>query len=191
MATQLSRVRHMRFNQQGVVLIVGLIMVLLISIIALASIRGSGLQEAIAGNMRGRNIAFQATDSGIAYAEQVVGEPTIPIECVDGQNAAGIVCWNNLEYTGLVNSGGSVMYFNDTTFASNANAPSLGLPDIANQPLVIIEKLSPYKSYADGSEMGMDSRFNDLQPYRITSKGVGITADSSAIIQSTYNKTAN
>lgn len=181
-------------RQQGIVLIVGLVMVLLISIIALASIKGSGLQEAIAGNMRGRNVTFQAADSGIAYAERTVQVPTIPIICDDGVNAQGILCWDNLEYTKSKNTGGSAMYLDDVAFLANANKPNLLLPNVASQPAVIIEKLSPYRPIMSGDDLGFNGgngSIADIVPYRITSKGVGITEDSSAITQSTYNRTQN
>src|SRR5690606_41431153 len=59
-------------SQNGAVLIVGLIMVLLITIIGLAAVRGSNMQEMMAGNMRDMNISFQNAEAGLRIGESQV-----------------------------------------------------------------------------------------------------------------------
>lgn len=58
--------------QQGAVLIVALIMLLLLTIIGLSSMRGTVLQENMAGNMRDSNLALQASEAALRKGEQVV-----------------------------------------------------------------------------------------------------------------------
>ena len=58
-------------RQQGAVLIIGLIMMLLLTVIGLASVRGTDLQERMAGNMRDRNLAFQSAEAGLRAGELV------------------------------------------------------------------------------------------------------------------------
>jgi hypothetical protein len=59
----------MKLNQSGMVLLVALVMVGLMSIIAVAAIRGSNMQEAMAGNLRDRNLAFQSAEAGLRIGE--------------------------------------------------------------------------------------------------------------------------
>lgn len=59
-------------KQQGAVLIVALIMLLLLTIIGLSSMRGTVLQENMAGNMRDSNLALQASEAALRKGEQVV-----------------------------------------------------------------------------------------------------------------------
>ena len=51
-------------RQNGAVLAVSLIMLLLITLIAVSSMQSTMLEEKMAGNTRDRNLAFQTTESG-------------------------------------------------------------------------------------------------------------------------------
>lgn len=59
-------------KQQGAVLIVALIMLLLLTIIGLSSMRGTSLQESMAGNMRDANLALQASEAALRKGEETV-----------------------------------------------------------------------------------------------------------------------
>jgi type IV pilus assembly protein PilX len=63
---------HHAYKQQGAVLIVALIMLLLLTIIGLSSMRGTVLQENMAGNMRDSNLALQASEAALRKGEQIV-----------------------------------------------------------------------------------------------------------------------
>jgi type IV pilus assembly protein PilX len=56
-------------RQSGAVLIISLIMLLLLTIIASVGLQNSGLEEKMAGNLRDRNLAFQAAEAGLRDAE--------------------------------------------------------------------------------------------------------------------------
>ena len=59
-------------KQQGAILIVALIMLLLLTIIGLSSMRGTSLQENMTGNMRDSNLALQAAEAALRKGEQIV-----------------------------------------------------------------------------------------------------------------------
>lgn len=59
-------------SQQGAILIVALIMLLLVTIIGLASIRGTSLQERMAGNLRDQELALQAAEAALRKGESIV-----------------------------------------------------------------------------------------------------------------------
>jgi type IV pilus assembly protein PilX len=56
-------------RQQGAVLVVGLILLMVITLLALAGIQGVSLQERMSGNAYDRNIAFNAAEIGLRWAE--------------------------------------------------------------------------------------------------------------------------
>jgi type IV pilus assembly protein PilX len=60
----------MALNQSGAVLIVSLIMLLLLTLIGASSMQTTSLEEKMAGNLRDRNLAFQAAESALRDAEQ-------------------------------------------------------------------------------------------------------------------------
>jgi len=58
--------------ERGAVLIVALIMLLLLTVIGLSSMRGTSLQENMAGNMRDSNLALQASEAALRKGEEKV-----------------------------------------------------------------------------------------------------------------------
>jgi len=74
-----------RRGQVGAALIVSLVFLLVISIIAVAGMRTTRLQERMAGNTRDRNLAFQAAESGIREAETFI-EGLASLGSFDGSN---------------------------------------------------------------------------------------------------------
>lgn len=58
--------------QQGVVLIVALIMLAIISLMAAGTIKGSGSSEALSSSSRTQSLALQAADAALRYCEEGV-----------------------------------------------------------------------------------------------------------------------
>lgn len=58
--------------QRGAVLVVALVMLLLLTIIGMASMRGTALQENMAGNLRENNLSLQAAEAALRKGEETV-----------------------------------------------------------------------------------------------------------------------
>ncbi|MBK1647901.1 pilus assembly PilX family protein [Rhabdochromatium marinum] len=56
-------------HQQGMVLVIGLIFLLLMTVIGVTSIQTTTLDERMAGNLRDKNIAFQAAEAALREGE--------------------------------------------------------------------------------------------------------------------------
>ncbi|KAF7962535.1 hypothetical protein AWV80_08100 [Cupriavidus sp. UYMU48A] len=67
-----------RRKAKGVVLVVALVLIIVISLLAAWSMRGSLFDERLAGNNRDHQVAFQAAELGLRFCEGVVvtGQPT-------------------------------------------------------------------------------------------------------------------
>lgn len=59
-------------RQRGAVLVVSLIILVVITVIAAGSMRGTILEEKMAGNSRDRNLAFQAAESAVREGEMFI-----------------------------------------------------------------------------------------------------------------------
>lgn len=165
---------------------VGLIMVLLISIISISAIRGSNLQEAIAGNMRERNLAFQSAESGLRAGETVVADYSARPIITNSQ--------------GLYNDTFTTPASSTLTFTSanwidtqRVTVTALNLAYVARQPSYVIEQLNPDIGDCAKSEgSGIDSQAmlttGDCVPYRVTARGFGASVDSIKTLQSVYNR---
>lgn len=179
-----QRVRFRR--ESGAVLLVGLVMVLLISIVALSAIRSSNLQEAMAGNMRNQNLAFQAAESALVVGEAEVNISVAAPKCNDLPTST--TCY--LRISQLAQN--SIIFLSDSAFDNMDRDSGVVLAGIAERPTFLIEELAVFTpAEGSGLEVGGGGNLTALAPYRITAKGTGLGDSSMAIVQSTYNRYAN
>ena len=64
-------------SQSGAVLIVSLIMLLLLTLIGVTAMQTTSLEEKMAGNLRDKNLAFQAAESALRAAENSLNPPAV------------------------------------------------------------------------------------------------------------------
>lgn len=90
--------RRMDFNQSGMVLVSGLLLLLVVTIMALSVFRSFGVQERIAGNIREKTRAVQAAMSTQQFAEWwLATQSNAPRAISEGLAAdAAIPCANGL-----------------------------------------------------------------------------------------------
>lgn len=173
-------------REHGAVLVVGLVMVLLISIIGISAIRGSNLQEAMAGNMRERNLAFQAAESALRVGETEVTDTKVrPVM----SNSNGL--YNDTYKTPAQ----SILTFSSANWidATKVKITTLDLKYVAQQPSYVIEQLDPdlgAGAAMEGSGIDADAMLitGDVTPYRVTSRGFGATVSSIKTLQTSYNR---
>lgn len=180
-------VSPLRFRREnGAVLVVGLVMVLLMSIIAVSAIRGSNLQESIAGNMRERNLAFQAAESALRVGEASVSD----------QVSRPVITNNNGLYKDTyATPTTSILTYTAANWidTTKVKATALNLRYVSREPTYIIEELDPdigVGAAMEKSAIDVEGMQNtgDITPYRITSRGFGPTDKSIKTLQTTYNR---
>jgi type IV pilus assembly protein PilX len=158
-------------KQTGAVLIVSLIMLMLLTIIGVTGTNVTSLEEKMAGNMRDRNLAFQAAESALQAGETWLTTHTYTCSAAGGRfkprdkdcntaTAETSEVWDNINW----NDTDSVLY---TGVLSNLNA----------NPRYIIEDLGclPAPAACPGTHN-----------YRITARATGGTADTIVMLQSIY-----
>ncbi len=173
-------------REEGAVLVVGLVMVLLMSIIAVSAIRGSNLQESIAGNMRERNLAFQAAESALRIGEASVSD----------QVSRPVITNNNGLYRDTyVTPTTSILTYTAANWvdATKVKVTALNLRYVSREPTYIIEELDPdigVGAAMEKSAIDVEGMQNtgDITPYRVTSRGFGPTDKSIKTLQTTYNR---
>lgn len=66
-----------RQAQRGITLLVVLVLLLILSLLGVAVLRGSAMQERMSANMRDRSLAYQGAETALRYAqEQILGANT-------------------------------------------------------------------------------------------------------------------
>lgn len=168
-------------RQRGMTLIVGLIMVLLMTLVGMAAIRGSGMQELMAGNMRDRNLAFQSAEAALRQGEEILEGATIP--AFNGTPAG---------YVQAINGSTSTGFWDTYGWSAGSVRTAMDIKMVASQPQYVIEEVisTTTANSADGSAIDFAStlKTEDTVFYRVTSRAEGGTADAVVILQSTYKR---
>ena len=166
-----------RTRQKGAVLIVSLILLVIMTFIGLAGMEMTGLEEKMAGNMRDRNMAFQAAEASLLEAEAFLAAQDPVFNNAnglyqlrtDGRNRWDTVDWSNS---------------NDVESYAGNGFSELGADGVA----YIIE------DFAEGTRNdGEDYDPTDIsQPdefyYRVTARAVGQTNAAEVLLQTIYKK---
>nr|WP_320136213.1 PilX N-terminal domain-containing pilus assembly protein [uncultured Amphritea sp.] len=163
-----------RKSEQGAVLIVSLIMLLVMTVIGLAGMEVTNLEEKMAGNMRDRNIAFQAAEATLNDAEDYLADVVL-LPDFDGSVA------------GLYESDADLWETVNWTSSSAVKAYSgEGFTALAETPAYVIEKLE-FVSKTDDS-LGMGGAVDTDSYYRVSARAVGQTDTAEVILQTVYKR---
>ncbi len=168
-------------RQGGAVLVISLIMLLLMTLIGTSGMQATSLEEKMAGNMRDRNLAFQAAESALAAGESFLGTQTNAQLDALNANPNAFNC-NGLD--GLFPQSGTGCAVAQPIWENinwDANAvPYVGtMANLITNPRYIIESL-PCR-LAPGSAAGSPCV---TRAYRITARATGGTAEAVVIVQS-------
>jgi type IV pilus assembly protein PilX len=188
-------------RQQGAVLVVGLIMLLLLTLIGVAGMRDTLLQEKMTGASRDRGMALQAAETALRAAEtQLRAATALTMTNSNGLYGCAIV-GNSLRRTdnatcnNVVTSGTALsetaFWQLSSSWSGNkaATYTGMGTADGLNaSPQYIIEKLPAAYSKVFGSSNSGVSGGAAVTDYRITARAVGATADSVVILQTTFRR---
>lgn len=164
---------HSKANHQsGVVLIISLIMLLLLTLISTSGMQTTSLEEKMAGNMRDKNLAFQAAESALKTAETSLNSP--PTFTDAGTNGF---------YTPASTIPTASAILADTFWTTNPVATSTvtGLGNGITTPVYIIQDTGMVAD-CPGSAIGSLG----CKYYRITTRATGGSTNAVVILQSIY-----
>tara|TARA_R110001583_G_scaffold42202_9_gene134197 strand:+ start:2314 stop:2790 length:477 start_codon:yes stop_codon:yes gene_type:complete len=156
-------------GQKGITLIICMIVLLVVTLLGLSSIRDTSLEEKMAGNMKNRNVAFQAAESALREGEAFVrSEPKF-----DGSVA------------GLYPQMTSVWPMSAASWGVGSAVKSYSgtLSGVTSPPVYIIEQMEPDISPSIRSGQEVNKPF-----YRITARAVGSTDTAVVILQTIYRR---
>jgi type IV pilus assembly protein PilX len=214
-ASKRQEMRPLASRQRGAALVVGLIMLLLLTLIGVAGMRDTLLQEKMAGNMRNREIALQAAETALKDGElylSTIAAPVFPATPANGlydlATTGGKAAMQRVKGSTRVSE--QVFWQNwagwGTSASSRIYSHSLlnGGTALPVQPRYVIERQDPamtnrseYTPNTDCAagmvcEKGLvevpDAATGNTPDYRITARGVGLTSDTVVILQSTFRR---
>lgn len=175
-----------RRDQRGVALVVSLIMLVLATLIGLASVRGTNLQERMSANMYDRSLAFQRAESALRAAEEAItlNGLIVDLRGVDCSAAAGVPCPVIPEntFTGSSTNWVAVDAAHDVNDAKTPGTPEYFIQFMGTG---LSESNLDLDSNADYAAYGSNgSQADNVAFYRITarSSAPADTADRSIVV---------
>jgi len=152
-----------RTRQAGVTLLTSVIFLLVLALLGVWAASSNTLQERMAGSTRNRDLALQAAEAALRYAEGTIS--TWRAGPFDG-SVAGLLAYtatdpNNLEY-----------WRDDARWTNVSTVPSGSLNQVAQQPVYVIQRLPNTGTPAT------------VENYRITARAVGGDDKAVVIVQS-------
>ena len=175
---------HSLRPQQGVALVVSLIILVSLTLLGLSSMRRTTVDLAMAANEREIGLMFQSAEMGLISAENYIRASNSNADFDNAPLGLYTVRAQDTSYR-------SPDYFNAAgwTAASQTAATSL---DVYEQPRFKIEYLgdrsqNPLAAIAIGS-YGAQQTGDVVSIYRSTSRGAGLTGNSYRYLQSYFGK---
>lgn len=163
-------------NQRGAVLIVSLMILVILTLLGITAMQTTTFQEKMAGNMRSRELSFQAAEAALRQGEAFL-EGAGLLDFKSTINAKGLY---------QAPSVGKDPWWTTLAWDDNDSvAIDRDIEGTVARPRYIIEELgvaqaSSVKNIAAGIPLPQSRN------YRITARGVGGTAGVVVILQSTY-----
>ena len=177
-----------RNKQQGVALVISLIILVSLTMLGLTSIQRTTTDLAMAGNQREIGLMFQAAEAGLSAAHGFIENSDSNNDFSDPNAGLTTVVANNAAYV-------PINYFAATTWGANsttANTIMTASFGLADQPRYMIEYLGDQAQNAlaminiGGYGTGQTGLIHSI--YRSTARGVGVTGNSFRFVQSYYGK---
>ena len=179
-------------REQGSVLVISLLILLIMSLLSITSVNNAVLEEKMAANSRNSQIAFQAAEAALREGENYVGESMTANTDING-DIADTTCTNGFcdcdNRIGAAGENGCpVEYWTDggldvwNTSFKPYTGPLLG----GNGASFIIEYMGKTQPTVPVADPRLCPTCPDI--YRVTALGVNIKSGARVMLQSTFRK---
>lgn len=160
------------FPQRGVALITGLIFMVVLTLLVIAAMRTTILEEKMAGNARDINLAFQAAEAALRAGEQVLNGASLPAFSTSGAYLT-------------VGTRDDAYWLSTHNWAVNSIAYPSVPQGAAAAPRYVIEELPAVSATGFSLKSGP---LTESGYYRVIARGVGGNANTIMFLQSTYRR---
>lgn len=158
--------------QRGVALITGLIFMVVLTLLVVAAMRTTILEEKMAGNARDVNLAFQSGEAALRAGEQVLNGASLPAFTTTGSYLT-------------VGSRDDTYWLSTHNWTTNSVAYASRPDGTAAAPSFVIEELAAVPAAGFSKKAGP---LTETGYYRVVARGVGGNANTVVFVQSTYRR---
>ena len=177
-----------KIHQQGVVLVVGLIMLAVMTLLAVTSMQSSGLQELMSNNIKDKMTAFEAAESAVRAAEEYLDTNALNLSAFDGDAGDGLLSnlydevWNEIDWENDAVEVDNVVVFDGTESTKGG---------VKSKPRYVIQHIGSVVPDAD-RRLNVDSSYQSnstdalVQMFKITARGTGGSDNTQVILEAMY-----
>ncbi|MBU2711868.1 pilus assembly PilX family protein [Zooshikella harenae] len=169
-------------KQQGIVLVISLVILLLLSIVGINAMMTTSLDEKMSANLKDHNTAFQAAEAALREGEETV-DALVTLSVFNNDGDEGMYS--------LAAAKDSPWKTIDWSTSTKLRALSTTIAGLADQPKYIIEHFTSVTSEEEELNLmnvGESTGSGATEVFRITAHGVGTSAGSQVILQTTFAK---
>ncbi|HWX67139.1 MAG TPA: PilX N-terminal domain-containing pilus assembly protein [Rhodanobacter sp.] len=161
-----------RAGQRGVALVVALLLLVVITLVGLAAVRGTIMQQKMASNLFDRQIAFQSAEAAMRAAQARIG--TNPGDIARNCQAGGVFCQGN-PFNDPNLPAGKIITVTSGTSAGQFSASKLA----TSQPQYVVENMgnwynpstsTGYGQSANAHNYGAQGTSTTAVYYRVTAR---------------------
>lgn len=168
-------------KQKGAALVISLILLLMLSLIGLAAMRSTTMQEKMSGAMADKNRAFQAAETALRTGEEKLENVVAP----------------NFSDAGWYDYGDAQTRPDWKDKASDASEIGDGVITYSgsinwnNEPQYYIERLPPVVQeggHGGSLSVGDGTAMEEYELFRVVARGFGNNSNSVVVVQSVYRR---
>lgn len=171
-------------QQKGAVLIVSLFILLIMTLVGITSMSTTTLEEKMAGNMRDKNVALQATEAALEDGEGWLASLGNKPADVSSCGTPPCDVWK-LDILPDLSSQSPTWWQTNAREYGTVNTKDIS--DVNQDPYYVIEAQSYVRDSLDAGQNPPTGR----SFYRVTARGTGGSDNAQAVLQSTYVKRFN
>ncbi len=162
--------------EQGMVLIVGLIFLMILTLIGVSAMNSTALSEKLTQNLRDTTAAFEAAEASMGDGEAWLQAQVVAPNAVTNCTSAPCTVWQ-------ADTLGNIYQQSNSWWQTQARTFSSTLYGVAVQPQYIIEfqRFVPYELSPGTLGKGQGYYY-----YRVNARGTGATSNAQVNLQSIY-----
>ena len=167
-------------RQRGAALVVALIMLLVMTVLGIAAMQVTRMEERMAGNSRDVNLAFQSAEAGLRDAEgRIFSGPKPMPTCA----AAPCAVWDK-DHLLPADLRNQTLSWWSTYGVEYGVAATAEIPEVTRDPIVTTEHLwfePDSLAPSNGKKVGRDF-------YKVTANATGASDSANVVLESTYTQ---
>jgi type IV pilus assembly protein PilX len=170
-------------QQRGAILVTSLLLLVVLTVLGVAMMRMTALQERMAGNARDVNVALQAAEAALREGEATLA-PSVMVSRPVPQAAAGcVICQADFLPVAMQDTA----QFNWSTAQEYGTAGTQDVAGVSEDPRYVISSIG---FVPDSLNMGQNTSGNVVGGgrhfYQITARSTGASGQANVVLQTTF-----